>query len=90
MIYMFKQKKRPAKDYSYMGFKQLRRLQRELDGKDAQQNLNKTQRENLERQLRNNRETEYTRIRNYLDSQIPVGHRNNHHLHKRMQELDPF
>ena len=87
---MFKQKKRPAKDYSYMGFKQLRRLQRELDGKDAQQNLNKTQQENLERQLRNNRETEYTRIRNYLDSQIPVGHRNNHRLHKRMQELDPF
>ena len=45
---MFKQKKRPAKDYSYMGFKQLRRLQRELDGKDAQQNLNKIQKENLE------------------------------------------
>ena len=87
---MFKQKKKPAKDYSYMGFAQLRRLKRELDGKDAQQNLNKIQRENLERQVRNNRETEYTRIRNYLDSQVPVGHRNQHHLQKRMHELEPF
>ena len=87
---MFKQKKKPAKDYSYMGFAQLRRLQRELDGKDAQQHLNKVQKENLDRQLRNNRETEYTRIRNYLDSQVPVGHRNNHHAYKRMHEIDPF
>ena len=68
---MFKQKKGPAKDYSYMGFKQLRRLQNGFDGKDTQQNPNRIQKENLERQLRTNRETEYTRIRNYIDSQIP-------------------
>ena len=84
---MFKQKKRPAKDYSYMGLAQLKRLQSELDARDAVHRLNKIHHENIQRQINNNHSTEYTRIRNYLDSSMPPGTRNNHHLRKRLDEL---
>ena len=80
-------KKKSVKDYSFMGIAQLRRLKNELDNKEAIQRLNKVHNENLQRQVNNNHSNEYTRIRNYLDSSMPVGTRDNHHLNKRLEEI---
>jgi len=83
---MYKRKK-TVKDYSHMGFAQLKRLKNELDANEAIHRLNKVHHENIQRQINNNNSTEYTRIRNYLDSSMPVGTRDNHHLHKRLEEI---
>ena len=84
---MYKQKKKPVKDYSYMGFAQLRRLKNELDNKEAIHRLNKVHNENIQRQINNNISNEYTRIRIVLDSSLPVGYRDNNHLRKRLEEI---
>ena len=80
-------KKKSVKDYSFMGIAQLRRLKNELDNKEAIHRLNKVHNENIQRQVNNNHSNEYTRIRNYLDSSMPVGTRDNHHLNKRLEEI---
>ena len=84
---MYKHKKKPVKDYSNMGFAQLKRLQNEFDAREAIHRLNQTHHENLQRQFNNNHSNEYTRIRAYLDSSTPVGTRDNHHLRKRLEEI---
>ena len=70
-----------------MGFAQLKRLKHELDNKEAIHRLNKVHNENIQRQVNNNHSNQYTRIRNYLDSSMPVGTRDNHHLNKRLEEI---
>ena len=70
-----------------MGFAQLRRLKNELDATEAIHRLNKVHNDNIQRQINNNISNEYTRIRNYLDSSMPVGARDNHHLNKRLEEI---
>ena len=84
---MYKQRKKPVKDYSHMGFAQLRKLKNELDAKEAIHRLNKVHNENIERQINNNNSNEYTRIRAFLDSSLPVGFRDNNHLKKRLEEI---
>ena len=71
-----------------MGIAQLKRLKNELDAKESIQRLNKILNENIQRQINNNLSNEYTRIRNYLDSSMPVGTRDNHHLMKRMKDIE--
>ena len=70
-----------------MAIAQLKRLKNELDAKSAVQSLNKIRDENIQRQMNNNISNEYTRIRAYLDSSMPVGTRDNHHLKKRIEEI---
>lgn len=84
---MIKQRKKPIKDYSRMAIAQLKRLKNELDTKESIQRLNKIHDENIQRQINNNLTNEYTRIRNYLLSSMPVGTRDNHHLDKRSEEI---
>ena len=59
---MYKQKKKPVKDYSYMGFAQLRRLKNELDNKEAIHRLNKVHNENIQRQINKEKPTHYAPI----------------------------
>lgn len=80
-------RKKPVKDFSHLSMAQLKRLKHEMDAKEAISRLNKNHHENIQRQINNNILNEYSRIRNYLDSSIPVGMRDTHHLNKRLEEI---
>lgn len=81
-------KRKSVKDYSHMSIAQLRRLKQELDAKESVQRLNKIHNENIQKQINNNILNEYSRIRNFLDSSLPVGYRDTNHLKKRMDQIE--
>lgn len=88
IIYMNKKyNKKPIKDYSHLGFLQLKKLKNQIEAKQAIQQLNKIYNENIQRQINNNLLNEYTRIRNYLESTMPPGTRNTANLEKRLKEI---
>ena len=80
-------KKKVVKDYSGLLTSHLQQLKKEIENREAGQKLNKIHNENLMRQYRNNVMNEYTRIRNFLENEVPPRARDTHHLNHRLEHL---